>query len=381
MLSGMTAFSQLKDGFYRVQNKGSERFLYVRDCTGEVSTLGVDLGAIELWPNIEDAISDPASVIYLKQVGSAYDLTAQGTGVYAISGRYMNISYDGKYAQVYNSGQYLYDAGNHTFNETRSILDAKTSKEMPGKTDYRLWIPKPIDNNTDNYFGFAPTIEAKGKYYCPFYAEFSYSPIEDSKTWYVNSIDKENAIVVIKEIQGMVAGSQPVIIECNSANPSDNKVILGHNEGQTAADNLLVGTYFDNWERSNTNHKGKNPAIITFNEKTMRILSTDTEGNLVYVNDSSLLPSYYVCIQNKWTKDVKCIPHNQSYLVVEEDYPTTLKVMTEDEYQKYIESTPVNYTKETKNTNYLYDMKGNMVVGNPCKGIYLRNNRKFVVSK
>ena len=100
MLSGMAAFSQLTDGFYRVQNRGSQRYLYVKDCTGSVSTLGADMGALELWPRLEDAQSDPGSVIYLRKVESAYDLTSQGTGVYEITGRYMSINYDGNVAQV-----------------------------------------------------------------------------------------------------------------------------------------------------------------------------------------------------------------------------------------------------------------------------------------
>lgn len=380
MLSGMTAFAQLTDGFYRVQNKGSQRFLYVRDCTGEISTLGANMGAIELWPNLEDAISDPGSVIYLMKVNSKqYDLTSQGTGVYEISGRYMNISYDNQYAQVYSSGNYLYDVGNHDFDANRGILGAKTVKEMPGKTDYRLWIPMKVDSETDNFFGFKPTVSAQEKYYCPFYADFAYTPVnDDMKTWYVSKIDKTNAIAVISEITGTVARGQAVIVECASANPRENRADLSFDGGEPAKNNLLMGTYFDNAERSNTEHKGT-LAIIPFKQKTMRILSTNEAGNLIYVNDSKTLPSYYMYLNKKWTKDVKCIPHNQSYLTVDEDCPATLRVMNQEEYSSFLAETPIHGIQTEQRNGTVYDLKGNAVQGKPGKGIYIRNNKKFIV--
>ena len=45
-------FAQLNgDGYYRFQNVGSERYLYVYDNRGSISigTTSADLGAIQLW--------------------------------------------------------------------------------------------------------------------------------------------------------------------------------------------------------------------------------------------------------------------------------------------------------------------------------------------
>ena len=380
MLSGMTAFSQLTNGFYRVQNKGSQRYLYVKDCTGSVSTLGADMGALELWPRLEDAQSDPGSVIYLRKVGSAYDLTSQGTGVNEITGRYMSIYYDGKVAEVYNSGQYLYDVGNSDFNPEQGLLDALTSKEMPGKTDYRLWIPTKVDSQTDNFFGFKPTVQAKGKFYRPFYADFAYTPVkEDCRTWYVSLIDKEYAIAVIQEIKGTVSRSQAVFVECISENPSDNRVTLQPEGGTKASGNLLTGTYFDNADRSAVDHKNTNSAIIPFDAKTMRVLATDAEGSLAYVNSDATVPTYEeVYNGKKWVKNVKCIAHNQSYLTVTEDCPATLKVMTVEEYEKFLMAAGIHGTEIQRDEQW-YDLQGNAVNGQPRKGIYIRNGKKHVV--
>lgn len=380
MLSGMAAFSQLTDGFYRVQNRGSQRYLYVRDCTGSVSTLGADMGALELWPRLEDAQSDPGSVIYLRKVGSAYDLTSQGTGVNEMTGRYMSINYDGNVAQVYNSGQYLYDVGNSDFNPEQGLVGAMTSKDMPGKTEYRLWIPTKVDSQTDNFFGFKPTVQTKSKYYCPFYADFAYTPVKDAcRTWYVSQIDKEYGIAVIKEIKGTVACSQAVFVECISNSPSDNRADLLSEGGSKANGNLLTGTYFDNADRSAFSHKDTDPAIIPFDAKTMRVLATDAEGNLAYVNDDATVPTYeQVYINKKWRDNVKCIAHNQSFLMVTEDCPATLKVMTVEEYDKFLLAAGMHGV-DFQQDDLWYDLQGNAVKGQPRKGIYIRNGKKHVV--
>lgn len=346
-LSGAAAFAQsLSEGFYRVQNNGSKRFLYVRDCTGDVSTVGTDMGALELWSNQEDAISDPGSVIYLKKVGDKCDLQSQATGVYEITESYLQVYYDGEFCQVSQSGQYLYELGVSDFNPDMGIIGARTDKEAKdiikksNYTHYKLWITPKVDSNTSNYFGFKPTVNAGGKYYAPFYADFAYTPKNAVKTWYVSKVDKQNAIAVIKEITGTVAKSQAVFVECTGTTPSANKVDLTTATGTAAAGNVLKGVMFDNGDRSNGDHSGKNPAFVAFDANTMRVLGKDADGNLAFVNNSENLTTLEAAwINKKWDySGVKAIPHNQSYLPVEADCPATLKVMTEAEYSEFMAS-------------------------------------------
>lgn len=338
MLLSVAAFAQqLTEGFYRVQNNGSKRYLYVTDCTGDVSSLGADMDACQLWPNLEDAISDPGSIMYLEKHGSQWDITSQATGVYEITGMYMSIMYDGKVCQVYASGQYLYEIGVSDEVPNMGLLGAKTSNEMPGKSQYRVWNTPKVDSNTDNYFGFKPTVTAGGKYYAPFFADFAYTPKNNNvKTWYVSQVDKKNGIAVIKEITGTVAKQQAVFVECSSPTPSSNKVDLTAAAGTKAGTNAMTGVFFCNGGRSFKAHPG-NPAYVEFDPSTMRLLAAGSDGKLTFQNTSSTLVEQMVYKNKKWV-NAKCIPNNTSYLTVDADCPASLKVMTEPEYEEYLKS-------------------------------------------
>lgn len=80
-----------EDGYYRVHNLGSERYVYITDNTGSINyqAMTADFGALQLWKNQSRTVSDPASVVYLKKMGvdsggPYYNLQSQGTGIYEI---------------------------------------------------------------------------------------------------------------------------------------------------------------------------------------------------------------------------------------------------------------------------------------------------------
>jgi len=60
-----------EDGYYRVHNLGSERYVYITDNTGSINyqAMTADFGALQLWKNQSRTVSDPASVVYLKKMG------------------------------------------------------------------------------------------------------------------------------------------------------------------------------------------------------------------------------------------------------------------------------------------------------------------------
>lgn len=384
-LSSVTAFAQsLTEGFFRVQNSGSGRYLYVRDCTGDVSTLGADMGAIELWSGLDNAISDPSSVILMIKSGSQWDMQSQTTGVYKITGRLLNVSDDGEYCQLYNSGQYLYEVGVSDFNPDQGFLGAKTNKEMPGMTQYRLWKVYPVSSSSDNYFGFTPTVETAGKKYASFYADFAYEPNDAVKTWYVKSVDKENSIAVIAEIYGTVAKGQAVFVECPSASASGNKIDLTTANGNGAVGNKLTGVYFSNADRSGKSHYGyDDPAVVVFDKSTMRVLGTDNEGNLAFVTSGSDIVRLNVKINNKW-QDVDCILHNKAYLSVDADCPETLRVMNEAEYEEYIASGIIDLKSNSSSSkDVIYDTCGRIVgssIESLTKGIYIIDGKKIMIN-
>ena len=126
------------DGYYRVRNKGSERYIYVKDNTGSYTLDVVDYGAIQLWKNPSRTISDPSSVIYIRKItDNKYDLEAQGTGIYKLVQHYVTINHmtDGSY-EVYASQsgvtKYLSDISTSDTRERGTLGDG-------GKLNYRKW--------------------------------------------------------------------------------------------------------------------------------------------------------------------------------------------------------------------------------------------------
>lgn len=333
-ISGI-AQNTLAEGFFRVQNMASGRFLYVRDCTGEISTLGADIDAIELWLGQENTVTDPACVMYFKKYGSQWNIQSQATGLYEVISHYMTIStYNGGYV-VYDSGQYLYDI---TKNNTtpRGKLGAKTDSEMKGYTSYKKWNILPINSSDDSYFGLKPTVYAAGSYYTTFYADFAFTPkTENTKVWYVSNIDKKYGIAVISQLNGTISRSQPVIIQSTSPDPSDNRVDLTIAAGSSASGNKLLGVYFSNGDRSFEKHPG-NPACVEFDSQTMRMLGKNADGKLAFINNPADLIETEIDPGTGTWRPAKVIPHNQAYLNVDSDCPASLLVMTETEYEDYI---------------------------------------------
>lgn len=336
MLSGMTAFAQLTDGFYRVQNNGCSKFLYVRDCVGEAATSGTDLGAIELWADHSKTLSDPSSVVYVEKHGEQYDIQGQGTGIYALLKQYVTISGDKDNYMLFASSQYLYykgDSSNKKYPGMGLIGPATATSGYP--VNNRLWKALPVSSKTDNYFGFTPTLTtSERKLYTTFYADFAYTPVSSGvKTWYVSKVDESKAVAVIRPLTGTVARSQAVIIECAGKNPSDNKIDITRDEGHKTSNNQLVGTYFDCGRRSGKSHANTYPAIIPFDKETMRVLVVDNNGKLSFTNSDASLNTYEYKKGTKWI-DGKCIAHNTAYLEVNTTCPANLTVMTEEEYNE-----------------------------------------------
>ena len=309
LLLTTSVFSQITgDGYYRVKNLATSRYIYVYDNTGKIniSTTSADMGAIELHKDPDRRFSDPGSIIYVKYIYEKegikkYDLTSQGTGVHQIIGYYVQIFENPDLTYyVYAEGFYLCD------NETSSREFGFLGTDRKG--DYRKWVASKL-NDTDNYFGLAPTIELNGKYYQPFYAAFPFTLSEGMKAYYISKVLPSAAI--LSEITGTVPASTPVLIECSSANTESNKLTLQMENATAISGNQLKGVYFNNPDRQ----KSKD-ARTAYDPSTMRVL-TVKDGKLVYATDNSL----------------DYLPANQSYLKVPAGTAETLTVMTEEEYQ------------------------------------------------
>ena len=319
------------DGYYRVHNKKTNRYIYVLDNTGKinVSTTSADMGAIELHKDTTRWHHDPACIIYAHQVSNGvFDLKSQGTGVHDIIGYYVSIyqKSDGSY-QVYAASNSLtvYLCDNDT---SPRAEDSYLGTERTG--DSRCWFVKQL-NNTDQYFGILPTIQLGNKYYKPFYAAFPFSLVSSGmKVYYISAV--HNNAAIISEATGTIPASTPVFIECSAPNHWSNRINIGGTASATVTSNQLRGVYFNNPDR-----RKSRDARTAYNPVTMRTLAVSPDGKLCFVKNTSL----------------DYLPANESYLNVPSTAEDTLRIMTAEEYRIY--TTAASITLNQSSLNLLLD--------------------------
>ncbi|MBQ9363225.1 MAG: hypothetical protein IJT97_07385 [Bacteroidaceae bacterium] len=324
------------NGYYRVYNQYTLRYIYVYDATGSINIAkgSADMGAIQTRLNIETAYTDPASVIYVKCVNTAeekYDLKAQGTGVHDIINHYV-------YAHNWGTNSYTVSASESGF--TVYLYDASTSKRREksflrtADSDLKIlnddgtnvtkaiqrWGIKPI-NQTDNYIAVKPSLSCGGKYYAAYYADYPFK--SGMKAYYVSKIDTKLGVAVTKEITGTVPAATPIILEATSAKAEDNKLTLQSSSPSKPADNVLSGNYFAFEDRPESK-----VAYTVYNAKTMRVLGITSTGKLGFVTATNDMLANL-----DFESSVKyCLLANSSYLKVATDTPAELTLMTEAEY-------------------------------------------------
>ena len=311
-------------GYYRVRNFASDRYIYVTDNKDYYDKVkdNQDFQAIQLWKDINKAVPDPASVIFITEVKSGqYDLRAQGTGVHALTGYYVNVSAE-------TDGTYIVSATKEGvtkyLTDDRSNLSYEQGKMgTSGKLNFRKWVVDRIEaNHATNYFGIKPTFTLDGKYYRPFYADFPFKPIsQNMRVLYICEVKGKTAYT--REIEGEVPANTPVIIECASTEPSDNRIELLQTTSAKVTDNRLSGVYFCNGERPEQSVD----AYTAFDASTMRVFST-VDGEMVLTNDAPERLKEIVATDWTTEKDfnVNCIPANTSYLKVNVNTSAILSV-------------------------------------------------------
>lgn len=357
-----SASAQLSgDGYYRVYNNSTNRYIHVTDNKGHLnwSTTSADYYAIVLKKDFERAISDPASVLYVKDVAGKYDLQAQGTGLYSMIEAYVSlrhVSSNNTYLAYVTNGlmtKYLSDGSSDPY------VESYLSDTHNG--DRRYWKVSKVSRDDASCFGVKPTFTADGRRFAPFYASFPFTPVSDAmRVWYVVKIDTEMGVAVVKEIKGTVPASTPVIIECPGESPVDNKLDLG-GTAVAVTENILSGTYFNN---SMTTHLNQ----VRYDSETMMIPGATADGRIGLVKSPTL----------------DFIPANTSYLRVPAgNLPQELRFMEADEYFAGIGS--VESDPDFSGPFDVYNILGvrvrkgvTSVDGLPA-GIYIVNGRKVVV--
>ncbi|MGX8690602.1 MAG: hypothetical protein ACSW76_08160, partial [Bacteroidaceae bacterium] len=331
-----------------------------------VQAVTADMGAIRLLKDHSKTLSDPASVIYIKNIGETtggkyYDLQAQGTGVYEMINYYVYAAWVYDSYQVYAEGKYLVDSNTGTGDEGR--MDIKSSGDKKGS---KKWKVSKIDSSTDEYFGITPSVSVQNRYFHPFYADFGFSlKGEGMKVWLVKEVNK-NAVVIAPFEGSTVPAQTPVIIECGSSKVSSNKIDLVFDTVATNQANALSGVFFNNAIRNNR---------VAFDSSSMRVLGVMSDGKLGYVLSKDTPDS---------ETGLQYLGANQSYLPVESGLPDEIPVMTESEYAEWVAASVSTATVAERKK--VYSLSGKNLgtvaeseINSLPAGIYIIGQKKVVV--
>lgn len=363
-------------GYYRVRNLTTERYIYVTDNKDyyDIAHDKEDFQGIQLWKDAAKAAKSPASVIFIEELyPGGFDLKAQGTGVYDLTGYCVNVT---------KKSDGTYEVSASRSGVTKFLSDDRTNSSDQGKlgtsgtAKYRRWIVDKIEaNHATNYVGISPTITFSGKYYQTFYASFPFRTISPGMRVYYIS-DVEGDLALIQEIEGDVPAATPVIIECASANATDNRIEPLPTTTARVTDNLLCGVYFCNGKRPQESVD----AYTKFDAATMRIL-TVADGKLVMSDNAperlqEIMVNDYTLYEQV---PAICIPANTCYFKANANTPKQV-FLTSD--PTAIDSLPSEKTDGGKPCG-VYSLDGtqlrttNNAEGLPA-GIYIIGGKKVV---
>ena len=292
------------DGYYRVQNFKTGRYIYVLDDKGELNfqATTAELGALQLYKDYEKTISDPSTIIYVKDLNGKnqdFDLQTQGTGVKAIIDYPVSIRLANAKLETYmvfgrNSGMTRYIGDSTEGDSDRGYVTSI------GNGDYFRWYFHPITTGDSNYFGILPELNDGGDFYASLYADFPYTCHSEGMTvYYVTSY--ADGVAYIYPIEGTVPKGTPVIIKCSSPFTAGNKLDLG-GEAAPISYNKLKGVYFNNTSLLHKNLTPNDP-------ETMRVLGKLSDGSVGFV---------------KYTE--ANLPRNKAYLVVPAGSPDEIRM-------------------------------------------------------
>ncbi len=376
-----TMRAQVKgNGYYRVQNVITGRYmsLTTEETRGiSMQSTTVDASALLTKKNWDDVSTDPGTIFYIENKGGdQYNIIGQGSSLYKIINYYIRLKYY-ESANVYRAWQsksggtvYLSDEHKYTLGKDTGYVDNNTNATLN-------WKITAVDN-VDNYLGVKPTMSANGKYYASYYAGFPFSVASPNmKVYYISSIDEKEGTATYKELTGIIPASTPVIIECGSKNPAENKLKPELTNPTAVKDNIMKGVYFCAGLRRTAHFTS-----TKFEPTTMRLLSVDENGSLVFNNDEA--NAYTVMIKEGTSRPykypyIKAVPHNTGYLPVSTKCPKSLKLVKET-----TGISNITLDNDNKPAN-VYNMEGKIVKENATsveglpEGIYIFKNKKYVV--
>ena len=350
------------NGYYRLQNNNSKkRYLSIAnnkvDETNKSALLNGSAGNVFALKMVSDPISDPGSIIYIIKESDGYTLEAQGMNTSKLTG--------GMTLKVYTTdqGDWLYGtkAGTSRYLTDSNVADGyvKVVGSNDRKKPEAYWTFKPVDQ-VNEFIGVTPDIKINDKYYTTLYASFPYELSDGMKAYYINNdnIDEGGNLAEIKEINKKVPASTPVIIECKSQDPADNKVtpLMPNQAPSKVSGNKLKGVYFcfikyrkEPEENTNLNEI-KN--VVEYDAATMRVLGVkDGKLSLVKASDDQLVV----------TNIGKYLPANKAYFTVASSSADNILLLDKEGYDEAIKTITDNQATYKRNED---DNSVSLVSGN-----------------
>ncbi len=409
----ISAFSQPAEGYYRVKNAQTNRYVsIINDKIDNANRGSLERGgsgnvfALRMKDQSE-VISDPGSIIYLSPASEKeYILEGQGMNTYKMTNLYLTIftgtekradgiaigsTLSGAYwmhGTASGVRRYMFDTVtkvdidyNWDTNKVKgySCMEAAgVSKGLDAKAN---WYFNPIDNVTE-YLGLTPEVEADGKYYTTIYCSFPIKVGEGMKVWTIKEYTKNNnlaeAAQIVEVEDGIVPANTAVIIECKSKDPADNKVTL-----LTAAEvsgkkltTVLEGRYFSYIPRTsdglgeNTN-MAKLKDALPYTAAQMRVLGS-VNGKLALVKPSENGKDKQLVV----TKSNKYMLPNKAFLWFA-NLPDVITLTTEALSIRTVGQ------EKAQNTD-IYNLQGQKVadkgtsVDELPRGLYIINGKKVI---
>lgn len=333
------AFAQpaanLQEGFYRVQNYNSNRYVCVYDNHGSINygNTSADMGALYLAsPDEHNRLVDPASVCYVQKVSNKHNVISQNTSLYQMVQHYVQIQ-DAKTSKGDAAYKITPLKQGYTI-YLRGVTSYAEAQFNAPKNDSYYWNFIPFTPNGEEYLGINPKAEMKvgDKYYKPYVIGFDMNFLSQGmKAYYVSDIKSD--AVIIKEISGTVPHNTPIIVECSTTDPSANRVDLSYTQSAAIKGNQLTGQYFSYADREY--------GYTFYDKNTMRVLMVKN-GKLVYgipaTDDNISTTQLLFAVPNEDTNiddfvNKQCLSANSSYLKVSAGSSAELPVMKESVYR------------------------------------------------
>lgn len=392
---------EIKDGYYRVRNGNGDNYIsLVNGKIDETNKSNIKSGngghvyALRLKKK-EEAISDPGSIIRVKTNESGLVLQNQRMDTYDLSGLYLKARnyIDGKsapagsywlYGSKESATRYLFNSGSSSYDTDLNDKGEKTKynylycvgPQSSGKytltSNNSNWYFEPIDNE-NNYLGITPEddIVVDGKYYTTIYCSFPFQVTGNMKAYYVTGCKENYGAAKLNEVKnGIVPANTPVIIECTSQNPSDNKVIVGVTADWTYATSLK-GNYFSYVKKEPSDGITENPGmselknVITYYSSSMRVLGLSADGKLALVKASN--NKLHVTDKGKYLRA------NKAYLQLSGAAETIILGDGID--------TGISSVKNDTESTEIYNLKGQKVNASADElphGLYIINGKKII---